>query len=370
MALRKVFNPFVVGNLDTVDTLAEGDAISGLTNGSVLFYQNGLAENNTKFFWNSTAERLVVGDASESISFFPTNDTKLMVNRLVTSIGTSFSPIDIIKLLAVNVAGVQPSADTNTGLGITIYGAGGNQLTLDGSKNFNGGLPFGSQQFGIASALANFSQTNIICTGTVDGAFGALYSVGHFGTGSATAKMCGGAFESLTDDSQNPGAPTGSIALATGGEFAVGAGGANITEAWAGVFREPVAYDAGNGYGTSATITKKTAVNVLGTMSWERTDTSSTATENAFAVYTSWHVTTGTTAETLNGIADGGVNGKLLLLTNGTNASMTVNHENGSASASNRIITATGAAVTVTASSSILFAYDTGQSRWRHIKLV
>lgn len=72
---------------------------------------------------------------------------------------------------------------------------------------------------------------------------------------------------------------------------------------------------------------------------------------------------TGTTATTLQGIL-AGVSGQMLIFYNITNQSVTVKHQNASASANDRIITFSGADLTILAGDTVLFSYDGTVSRW------
>jgi hypothetical protein len=89
----------------------------------------------------------------------------------------------------------------------------------------------------------------------------------------------------------------------------------------------------------------------------------SAATITALSSSTSKVRLTGTTATQLQGIALG-QSGQVLLFYNATNQSVTVKHQNVGATAANRIITITAADLIITAGSTVLFSYDSTQSRW------
>jgi|LakMenEpi12Oct12_1017442.scaffolds.fasta_scaffold01614_1 hypothetical protein len=94
-----------------------------------------------------------------------------------------------------------------------------------------------------------------------------------------------------------------------------------------------------------------------------RADIPSASTINALSSDTSYVKFTGSTATTLNGIT-AGRDGQILMLWNNTGQNMTVTHESASASAANRIVTATGSNFVTTGNGSAFFIYDAGLSRW------
>lgn len=94
-----------------------------------------------------------------------------------------------------------------------------------------------------------------------------------------------------------------------------------------------------------------------------RFDVASAATIAALNSTRSFVKLTGSTATTIQGIA-AGVDGQRLTVVNLTGQNMTVSHENGSATAADRITTMTGADVVTTANGAAEFVYDTGSSRW------
>lgn len=94
----------------------------------------------------------------------------------------------------------------------------------------------------------------------------------------------------------------------------------------------------------------------------DSTTTGSAATLAAFT--TSYVKVTNGSLVSLSGIP-AGANGEVLTLTNGTGASVTINNNDGSITASNRILTGTGNLVTLNADASLQLIYDTGTSIWR-----
>lgn len=87
------------------------------------------------------------------------------------------------------------------------------------------------------------------------------------------------------------------------------------------------------------------------------------ATENALSSTISVARAVGGVATSLNGIA-GGFIGKFLYLLNTTGQSITVNHQSGSASAADRIITGDGLSYILPDNNMMLFYYDSTQTRW------
>lgn len=302
-----------------------------------------------------------IGDADP---FFVGEDSMLGVNQSITGIGTTFS--DFIKIMASNYARITPSANTNSGLGLTLYVIGGASGQVLGSNNFNGGFTLG-QYVGALSVLGSFGSLDVLLSGTLDGAAGVYYNIIHTGNGSAATRLTGGIFSVTTDDSSSPGSPTGSIATARGGLFEISAGGANITNATSIHTYEPVVFDAGNGYGASATITNKTALRVSGTATIDTSDIATAASITNMTVSTSFVRMTGSTATALHGIhAD--TYAKMLTIYNVSSATVTLKHQSGTeGTAANRIICNTGADVAVLAGKTATLHYDTNQSRWIHL---
>ena len=110
------FNP-ISGQFDLVNPASS----PGGSDGQIQYNNSGAFGGASAAGYDDTANRVNIGDQTGSYSFFPTNDTKLQVTNLVTSIGTSFSPLDIIKLLDSTSVTVNPSADTNSGLGTLVW---------------------------------------------------------------------------------------------------------------------------------------------------------------------------------------------------------------------------------------------------------
>lgn len=93
-------------------------------------------------------------------------------------------------------------------------------------------------------------------------------------------------------------------------------------------------------------------------------DVATSATINALASSTSIVRMTGSTATNLNGITAGAYDGQILTIYNSSSATVTVNHESGSATAANRITLKNASSLAIRASESYEFFYSTLTSRW------
>ncbi len=98
-------------------------------------------------------------------------------------------------------------------------------------------------------------------------------------------------------------------------------------------------------------------------MATQRLDVASAATIAALSSAKSYVKITGATATSLKGITEG-VDGQNLVITNGSSQNITLMHENGDASAANRIVLPGSASRTILPNAAAVFIYDTGQSRW------
>lgn len=310
-----------------------------------------------EFFTNNTSRaiiqehgRFTIGDTTESVTFFSNDSQKFLVAKTETGVGEDLATI--IRLSGCSVTDVSPSADTNTGgLGFSAYSTWGANLNLIGSNKFNGGLPLGGLTWG-TSAIGAFGQVNIKTDDDVDGCVGTLFSVSHWGNGSAVDYMVGGAFSAET--SQDLGT-TGSVANAIGGTFNVllGENGVNITTAASAIFYEPYIHSTG-------TITNKTAAFISGTLSILESDSSSTGNIDAFSPASSYNYMTGA-APVMRGIAADTYNKVLVFDFLNT---CTITNESGAVgTAGNRITTGTGADILLVKSFAV--AYNTTTSRWR-----
>jgi len=116
----------------------------------------------------------------------------------------------------------------------------------------------------------------------------------------------------------------------------------------------------------NTTVTANLTVTNAGNVAFERgTDFSTTGTSNDVSFGTgALFRLTGASAQTITGIA-GGANGRIITLVNAASQAATIANNSGSSSAGNKIITGTGANITVVAGGSISLVYDSGDSVWR-----
>lgn len=359
-----VFNPFT-GTFDFKGDMVIGAPVINGTDNRIPFINGSpavLSQDDALQFDNSI-DRLTLGTGEE---FLTTNDTHLLSSNEITSVGTSISPFDIIKLANVQNAIFNPSSNTNSGIGATLYSSGGMRGKRTGNKNFNGGVPFGSilEAFSILGAFGLVEDNGT--GGTLDGAAGILFTSTHGGYGSAADLLVGGVFDANTTDDAELGTPTGSVTTAIGGLFSSGASGVDLTNAISGKFLEPLAYDPETGAGIP-TITNQTAAWVDGTLSISRSDVATAASITDMAVASSFIKMTGSTATDLHGIhAD--TFSKIITLYNVSSATVTLKNQSATeTTAANRIICNTGADVAVLSGKSAILQYDTAQSRWIHL---
>ncbi len=108
------------------------------------------------------------------------------------------------------------------------------------------------------------------------------------------------------------------------------------------------------------------ALNVGGAYATKKgTDYSTTGTTNDVNFgATSLVRLTGASAQTINGIA-GGIDGERLTIINAAAQSATLSNQSTASVAANRILTGTGADLSVAADASVQLVYDSGSSRWR-----
>lgn len=304
--------------------------------------------------------RVTLGNGS---GFFPTDDTKYINSQTVTSIGTSASPFDIIKIVDEVDATFAPTVATNSGLGITLYSSTGTRSRLSGSANFNGGVPITATQIA-TSALGSFNVLGDERTsGTLDAAAGTLFQASHSGYGATDTMLIGGIFDVNTEDAPGAGTPSGSLTTAIAGYFTSGGSGIDITNAISIKAFEPVGFDQGTGAGVP-TITNKTAAQIAGTITIDQSNFATSASITNMTVSTSSIRMTGTTTTSIHGIHADAFS-KHLDIYNASSAVVTIENQSGTeGTAANRIIVPTGNAYRINPGYSAKFIYDTTQSRW------
>lgn len=113
--------------------------------------------------------------------------------------------------------------------------------------------------------------------------------------------------------------------------------------------------------------TPDTSLDVNGTLAYRATNVSlgGNVTDIGTATTSLVRLTAIATTNIL-GLANG-TNGKFITLMNDTGRSATIANEHASASATDRIITGTGAAITVASDNNVLLQYDSSDSRWKLI---
>lgn len=129
-------------------------------------------------------------------------------------------------------------------------------------------------------------------------------------------------------------------------------------------------YDSGTAIGiNTATPTSTLTVNGTQALQFGSDWSTTTATQNDVAINTASAVRyTGAGSATFTGIAAGNA-GQILYLTNAATSTntLTLNNQDAGSAAANRIITGTGAALTMANNSSVVLQYDGAASRWRVI---
>ena len=306
--------------------------------------------------------RLAVFDTLEAHGFFLTDDTKFYVGGQVTSIGTSVTPFDLIKIMAESTADIEPSGDTNSGFGASIYTAQGFNLNAYGSQNYNGGLILGNQSAYSFSLIGAFGQANYRASGgTLDAGVGVLCTASHGGYGGAATAVIGGLFDGGTIDDTGSGSPIGTLNIAMGGMFTAGINeGISITSAASLRSNEPIVVSS-----SGKDITNRTAAWIDGTISVTDTDVPSAASLTAVTVGSSLLEISGSTAWTLHGLKADAFN-KLVDIVNTSTQKGIVKHESGTeATGVNRIITPQGSEFEVPPGASFRVYYCTTSNRWR-----
>lgn len=96
----------------------------------------------------------------------------------------------------------------------------------------------------------------------------------------------------------------------------------------------------------------------------EQTTDSSTGNVAALSTANTTSIRLTGAAPVIQGIGNGSL-GRLITLHNATGVSVTVSNQNASATAANRILTGTGADLTIAADASLLLLYDNTTTRWR-----
>ena len=280
--------------------------------------------------YDPTGERLLVGDLTGNYEFFPTLAQKFSCSDEITGIsGDEFPAIfDIIRILGVFSAEINPHDDTSGLLGATIYAGFGGRIRAVGDKDWTG-IPFGS---GIipASLIGGFGTAEVATTsGSMDGATGILFTSTHGGYGGSCGYLIGGIFDAATSDDAGLGSPTGTLDYAIGGMFTTGGTGIDVGSCISGWFFQPLAIDIGFG---APTITNATAINCLGNFALAAEDKATAANVTAFTLSLAGGVNwTGSTATNWHGLAADSFN-KIVPFHNDSSANITLKHQSGTES--------------------------------------
>ena len=114
-------------------------------------------------------------------------------------------------------------------------------------------------------------------------------------------------------------------------------------------------------------ITPNTKLDILGDISWRRTDSSVTGSNNNVSTAgISYLRFTNNTGPTITGFSNG-FDGKILSVTNSGSGTVTIANNSGSSLVANRIVTGTNSNISLIAGASMLLQYDSNATLWRVI---
>lgn len=310
------------------------------------YYDDGAFSGAPVVGYDPTFERLLVGDQTGTYDFFALPEQKFSCTNEVTGISGDEFPeyFDIIRILGVFSAQINPRDDTSGLIGASIYGGFGGRVRAVGNVDWTG-IPFGS---GIvpASLIGGFGSAEVATTGgTMDGATGILFTSTHSGFGGNCGYLIGGIFDAGTSDDGAMGTPTGTLDYAIGGMFTTGGSGIDIDSAISGWFFQPFAFDSGTGAG-APTINNATAINCLGRFSLAVEGVSTAASITGLQLSLSGAIQfTGSTATNWHGMAADSFN-KLIPFNNASSANVSILHESGTeGTAENRFATPGGGTI-------------------------
>lgn len=345
----------IQGELDLVNS-------PGGSNYLFQYYDDGEFAGAPVVGYSSIHDRLVVGDVSEASGFFPVSEQRFSCNDEITGISGDEYPayFDIIRILGVFSAVVDPHDDTSGLLGATIYSSFGGRVRAIGDKNWTG-IPFGS---GIvpASIIGGFGTAEVATTGgTIDGATGILFTTTHGGYGGDCGYIIGGIFDAGTADDAGFGSPSGSLGYAIGGMFTTGGSGIDIDSCISGWFFQPFASDLGSGL---PTISNRVAINVLGQLAIGAEGISTAASITGLDLSLSGAIQfTGSTATNWHGMVADSFN-KLIPFNNASSANVSIINESATEpEANNRFATPGGGTIVFGPGHGGILHYQ--DNRWR-----
>jgi fibronectin-binding autotransporter adhesin len=390
--------PIANGGTGAATQQAAINNLSGLTTTGDLLYYNGtnstrlprgtdgqcLTSNATTILWGACGgggdSISVNGSAATDANFINTTATGTTAG-ITWSLNTTPSP-DEISLTVSNasdtVAGVVTTGTqtfggaktfsslitgsagiTTTGGAVSLTGNAASSLTtssgaltLTSATAATWSTTSGSLTLNAGGANNLILQTNGATRFTVDSAAATLS-----GTGATT--ITGGTTLSLNSTGAN------AVSLDAGGAAAVNIGTTNATAVSLG--RSGQTTTVNGALTATQLLSANGGLTVSGAGSLAvaaGTNFATTGTVNAASFTGSFIRFTGTGTMTLNGIT-GTADGRIITLVNTTANAITINHDNAGASAAERILTNTAAAVTLNQNQSASFQYDSTTQRWR-----
>lgn len=244
-----------------------------------------------------------------------------------------------------------------------IINGANNTLTVRLANDVSGTLPIVSGGTGQVSAN---SALNALLPSQTSNSGKALLTDGS-NTSWTTIPANGGTFLAADGTKTAPGLAFNSDTDT--GLYRIGSGnvGFSANDVKIGEWSSAGAWTLGASGGTQ-THTTNGRQRVTNWIELQRDDLSSSGTINDLTTNNGLLKLTSASAKTVNGIA-GGTDGRLLYLAN-TSGTLTVNNESGSATDSDRIITGSGSALTITSDGCVTLIYDAGSNRWRVIGVV
>ncbi|MDL2342273.1 MAG: hypothetical protein QFB87_04320, partial [Patescibacteria group bacterium] len=393
-ALAVVNNPtfsgLITGQANTTGFALTGTPVAGtgitslLQVGSAIAGGNTAANGGTYFGLNAPAAG--AGSAADFLNFQLNGTTKLLVTNAGAVTATSFAGDGsaLTNLNGSNIAtGTVANARlTNAGALTVTAGtglSGGGSVALGGTTTVNlANTTVAANSYGSTSSVATFtvnaqgqlttaaSTAIAISTAQVTsgnyvatlGALTGLTTTGNTGTGSTPtlAVAYGSGANNAAAGANTFTCPSGGSNLSGGGTV-VTIGTSGTTCAALAVVNNPT---------FSGLVSANGGLSVSGTAAFLKgTDYVTTGTTNDVAFGAGSLIRlTGASAQTITGIA-GGTDGRILTLVNAAAQGATISNNSASSAAANRIITGTGADVTLPAGASITLAYDSGASLWR-----
>jgi hypothetical protein len=335
--------------------------------GNFIQNQNAAAQSSSNFWISATGRAdtsfvaplyastgtgsLTLNAAGANTMLLQTNATTRFTVDSAASTLTGNGATSILGGTTLNLGSTGANALTLATAGTTRFtvDAAASILTGNGATNIRGGT---SLNIGSTGANDVTIGTNGTTRFTVNSAASTL-------TGNGATSLVGGSTLSVTSTGAN------NTTLDTGGAATVNIGTTNATAVSVGRTGQTTTVNG------ALTVTQATSLNSGLTVSGagslvvaKGTDFATTGTVNAASFTGSLIRYTGAGTMTLNGIT-GASDGRIITLINTTANNITINDQNASAAATERIITGIASAITLTQDKSISFQYDTTTQRWR-----